>query len=282
MLDIQSLAVAYGDNPVLEDVSLNIQAGEITAVIGPNGAGKSTLIRAVSGVIPKLRGRIIIAGQSLTSLSATQRARYLAVVPQARQLPAAFSVRQIVLLGRTPYLGWLGKSGTSDYELVEWALAKTQIQKLADRQVGELSGGEQQRVLLARALVQNAPVMLLDEPTTYLDLQHQSGLLNLVRQLAEEQKLAVLMVLHDLNLAGLYADKIALLTAGKIHTIGTPFEVLTSQNLSSVYNVPVQVTAHPAYGTPLILPDGVVTPKSKQKKEPFHVVRNTHFPHQTP
>lgn len=258
MLDIQSLSVAYGDNPVLDTVSLHIQAGEIAAVIGPNGAGKSTLIRAVSGIIPKVSGQITIAGQALSSLSPAQRARYLAVVPQARQLPAAFSVRQIVLLGRTPYLGWLGKSGPSDYELVEWAMVKTQIHKFANRKVSELSGGEQQRVLLARALVQNAPVMLLDEPTTYLDLQHQSGLLNLVRQLAEEQNLAVLLVLHDLNLAGLYAHKVALLQAGKIHTIGTPYEVLTSQNLSSVYNVPVQVTAHPAYGTPLVLPEGVV------------------------
>ncbi len=281
MLDIQSLSVAYGDNPVLHAVSLNIQPGEIAAVIGPNGVGKSTLIRAVSGVIPKMNGRVTIDGQALSSLSPTQRARYLAVVPQARQLPAAFSVRQIVLLGRTPYLGWLGKSGASDYELVEWALAKTQIRQFADRKVGELSGGEQQRVLLARALVQNAPVMLLDEPTTYLDLQHQSGLLNLTRQLAEEQNLAVLMVLHDLNLAGLYADKIALLQAGKIHTIGTPTEVLTSQNLSSVYNVPVQVMAHPAYGTPLVLPDGVAPANIKNKTEPLHVVRNTHFPHQT-
>ena len=257
MLNIQSLSVAYGSHSVLHGVDLHVAAGEVLAVIGPNGAGKSTLIRAVSGVIPVRNGRILIDGQSLHELSANQRARYLAVVPQVRSLPSAFTVYQTVLLGRTPFLGWMGKCGETDHEWVQWALARTQAEALAERCVGELSGGEQQRVLLARALVQNAPVLLLDEPTTYLDLQHQSGLLNLVRELALEKNLAVLMVLHDLNLASLYADRVALLVNGRIHTAGTPAEVLTGANLSAVYHVPVQVIPHPAYGTPLILPDGV-------------------------
>ena len=128
--------------------------------------------------------------------------------------------------------------------------------ELAERPVGELSGGEQQRVLLARALAQDTPVLLLDEPTTHLDLQHQSGLLNLVRELANHQKLAVLMVLHDLNLASIYADRVALLVDGRIRTIGTPDEVLTEENLTRVYQVPVHVVPHPDYGSPLVLPDG--------------------------
>lgn len=259
MLNIESLSIKYGTHLALDSVSLQVKPGEVVAIIGPNGAGKSTMIRAVSGLLPPVNGRILIDNHPLENLSTMQRARYLSVVPQARSLPGSFTAYQTVLLGRTPYLGWLGKSGQSDHELVRWALARTQAEEFANRPVGELSGGEQQRVLLARALVQDAPVMLLDEPTTYLDLQHQSGLLNLVRELANEKKLAVLMVLHDLNLAGLYADKIVLLVNGRIHSKGTPTQVLTSNNLSSVFKVPVQVIQHPAYGTPLILPDGVTT-----------------------
>jgi iron complex transport system ATP-binding protein len=197
-----------------------------------------------------------VDGMDLSHLSSIQRARQLAVVPQARNMPAAFTVYQSVLMGRTPYLGWLGQTGSQDHRMARRALEQTLTVELADRRVGELSGGEQQRVLLARALAQDTPVLLLDEPTTHLDLQHQSSLLNLVRQLADGKQLAVLMVLHDLNLASLYADRVALLVAGRLRASGTPQEVLNEQNLSSVYNLPVHVVPHPDYGSPLILPDG--------------------------
>ncbi|MCB8983394.1 MAG: heme ABC transporter ATP-binding protein [Ardenticatenaceae bacterium] len=257
MLTIQNLSAAYGVRRVLEDVSLTVAAGEVLAVIGPNGAGKSTLVRTVSGVLPLQSGQVSVGERPLHSLSINERARCLAVVPQARQLPGSFTVRETILLGRTPYLGWLGKSSRQDQEQVDWALERTCLVELAERKVGELSGGEQQRVLLARALVQAAPVLLLDEPTTHLDLQHQSSLLNLLRSLAAEQNLAVLIVLHDLNLASLYADRVALLVNGRIQAIGVPREVLTSANLTAVFHIPIEVIAHPAYGTPLVLPDGV-------------------------
>jgi iron complex transport system ATP-binding protein len=256
MLDIQSISVDYNSVPVLRSVSLHIGSGETLAVIGPNGAGKSTLIRVVSGILRPSSGSVRIDGTDLASLTPLQRARHLAVVPQARQLPSAFTVRQTVLLGRTPYLGWLGRAGRTDEALVEQAMQLTQLTSLAERRVGELSGGEQQRVLLARALAQNTPVLLLDEPTTHLDLEHQSSFLNLVQSMVKENHLAVLLVLHDLNLAGIYADRVALLVAGQVHTLGTPEAVLTAENLSSVYHVPVNVVAHPEYGTPLVLPDG--------------------------
>ena len=190
MLQIQNLSVAYGDYVALQDVSLTIAPGEMLAVIGPNGAGKSTMVRAVSGVVPLRSGEVLIGAQMSPahSLSAAERARLLAVVPQAREMPAAFTVYETILLGRTAYLGWLGKSKPQDHEQVEWALARTNLTGFAQRRVGELSGGEQQRVLLARALVQSAPVLLLDEPTTHLDLQHQSSLLNLVRELTIEKQ----------------------------------------------------------------------------------------------
>jgi iron complex transport system ATP-binding protein len=239
-------------------VDLSVRAGEVLAVIGPNGAGKSTLIRAISGTTPIQSGRVRVEGKDLAALSPKQRARRMAVVPQAHQLPAAFSVYELVLLGRTPYMNWMGSAGPGDHAQVRQALEETQTLELADRLVGELSGGEQQRVLLARALAQGSPLLLLDEPTTFLDLQHQSNLLNLVRRLASESRLAVLIVIHDLNLAARSADRVALLVNGSLQAAGAPRQVLTAERLAAVYGVPVHVIPHPDYGTPLILPDGRV------------------------
>lgn len=256
MLEIDRLSVAYGDHVVIKELSLTVQPGEVLAVAGPNGAGKTTLVRAVSGVIPVRAGEVRVAGKAVTRLSPGERARYLAVVPQARQLPGTFSVYETTLIGRTPYLGWLGQPGERDHSLTRWALERTELAAAAARQVGELSGGEQQRVLLARALAQDTPVLLLDEPTTHLDLRHQSSILNLARRLANETQRAILMVLHDLNLAGLYADRVALLAEGELFAVGAPDKVLTDENLAAIYQVPVNVIPHPEYGTPLILPNG--------------------------
>lgn len=256
MLRIDNLTVKYGERGVLAGVSFAVNSGEVVALVGPNGAGKSTLIRAVSGVIPVEGGEVRINGKLLSGLPTMERARHLAVVPQARSLPPAFTVYESVLLGRTPHLGWLGRAGPHDRERVQFALEHTQMLPLAERYVGELSGGEQQRVLLARALAQETPVLLLDEPTTHLDLHHRESLIRLIRELARQKELAVLMVLHDLNLAGLYADRVALLVAGQLRAAGTPVEVLTEEQLSHVYQTPVRVIRHPDYGTPLVLPDG--------------------------
>ncbi len=256
VLKVEDLIVAYGPRQVLHGVSLEVHAGEIVTLIGPNGSGKSTLIRAVSGVIPIESGEVMIDGLSLRRLPTAERARRLAVVPQARNLPPAFTVYESILLGRTPYLGWLGRAGPADHERVQHALESTQMSALAERRVGELSGGEQQRVLLARALAQDTPVMLLDEPITHLDLQHRERLIRLVRELAVRRGLTVLMVLHDLNLTAMYADRIALLVEGRIEAVGTPAEVLTEANLTRIYDIRVRVIPHPEYGTPLVLPDG--------------------------
>jgi iron complex transport system ATP-binding protein len=265
MLEIDSLTVGYGDHEVLRDVSVIIQPGEILAIVGPNGVGKSTLVRALSGVNLIRSGRVKVNGQDVARLTTQQRARIMAVVPQARELPAAFTVYQTVLLGRTPYLSWLGKAGMHDHAMVNLSLERTDLASMANRRIGELSGGEQQRVLLARSLAQDTPILLLDEPTTHLDLQHQSNLLNLVRLLSQEKNISVLMVLHDLNLAGLYADRVALMANGGVYALGKPAEVLTSQNLSTVYRIPVDVIPHPEYGTPLVLPDGKVGVNSPDK-----------------
>ena len=257
MLKIDSLSVAYGDRVVLENVSFEVLPGEILALIGPNGAGKSTLIRAASGVVPTIFGRVSVNGDDLTGMSHSQRAKILAVVPQARQMGGAYSVKQAVMMGRTPYLNWLGQEGEADKTAVQIALEQTSLDTFADRQIAKLSGGEQQRVLLARALAQETPVMLLDEPTNHLDLQHQTNLLSLVKNLAKQKQLAVLMALHDLNLVSFYADKVALIVNGELKCLGTPAEVIRTEHISAAFRTPVDVVSHPVTGALIIFPQGV-------------------------
>jgi iron complex transport system ATP-binding protein len=255
MLKIEGLSVSYGPRRVLHEVSLEVDSGRVLALIGPNGAGKSTLVRAVSGVVPAQGGIVRTNGDDLLSLPPMQRARYLAVVPQAVSLPPAFTVWETVLMGRTPYLNFLGQASAKDEEIALQALRKVDALDLADRRVGELSGGEQQRALLARALAQSTPILLLDEPTVHLDLQHQVSLMETVRALAHRENLAVLIALHDLNLAARYADRMALLVAGEIKAAGTPRQVLTPELISAAYHLPVQVVPHPFTDAPLVLPE---------------------------
>ncbi len=265
VLEITNLSAAYGARRVLDGISLNVNEGEILALIGPNGAGKTTLIRAASGTLPIEAGQVRVRGRSVTKLGAAERARELAVVPQARQLGGAYSVQQAVMMGRTAYMGWLGREGEKDRTVVTRALAQTHLLDYAQRQIVELSGGEQQRVLLARALAQATPVLLLDEPTNHLDLQHQTNLLTLVGKLAREEKLAVMMALHDLNLVSLAADKVALLVDGKLEALGTPEEVLTAEKISAAYRTPVDVIPHPINGLPMIFPGRGEVARGKEK-----------------
>jgi iron complex transport system ATP-binding protein len=254
MLKIQNLSVSYGSHSILHDVSFNVQSGEILALIGPNGAGKSTLIRAASGVIP-YTGHVRTNGDDFVSLSPIQRAKYIAIVPQAVSMPPAYTVWETVLLGRTPYLGFLGQPSEKDEEIARQSLQRVSALHFAERRVGELSGGEQQRILLARALCQSTPILLLDEPTAHLDLQYQVGLLELVTELAHKDNLAVLIALHDLNLAAHYADRIALMVAGSIKAMGKPKEVLLPELIAEAYCLPVQVVKHPFLDIPLVLPE---------------------------
>lgn len=254
MLKIQDLSVSYGTRRILHEISLNVQSGEVLTLIGPNGAGKSTLIRAASGVIP-YTGHVRTNGDDFAVLSPIQRARYIATVPQAVLLPPAYTVWETVLLGRTPYLGFLGQPSKKDEEIARRSLERVGALSFIDRRVGELSGGEQQRVLLARALCQSTPILLLDEPTAHLDLQYQVSLLELVTELAHKDQLAVLVALHDLNLAAHYADRIALMVAGNIKAVGTAKEVLQPDLIQQAYCLAVQVVPHPFLDVPLVLPE---------------------------
>ena len=258
MLKIESLTVAYGSKTILHDISFAVQPGEILALIGPNGTGKSTLIRAISGVISIKSGDVFSNGENLADLTIRQRAKTLSVVPQARQLGGAFSVEQAVMMGRTPYLSWLGQESEADKAAVKLALEQTSLEAFADRSIAQLSGGEQQRVLLARALAQSTPTLLLDEPTNHLDLQHQTNLLSIVKRLAKEENLTVLVAMHDLNLVSFFADKVALLANGNLECLGTPEEVIRAENISAVYQTPVEIVKHPVTGAPIIFPQGVL------------------------
>jgi iron complex transport system ATP-binding protein len=254
VLSFEGVSVGYDRRIILRDLTLDVRAAEVLAVVGPNGVGKSTLIRSASGVLPLPSGRVRVLGDVITQLTPSERARRVAVVPQAARLPPAMLAGDVVALGRTAYLGWLGRESASDRRIIEQAMQQTSTIELANRPLGELSGGEQQRVLLARGLAQSPRLLLLDEPTAQLDLRHQDEFLGLVGSLAKEQGLSVLIALHDLNLVARFADRVALLSSGRIHKLGPPEEVLTPDDLAHVYGLAIHVMPHPLRGTPLVLP----------------------------
>ncbi|HEY3311240.1 MAG TPA: heme ABC transporter ATP-binding protein [Anaerolineales bacterium] len=255
MLKIQNLSVNYSTRSVLKNISLEVKKGEILALLGPNGSGKSTLLRTICGILPANHGSILLAGHPLIKLNPAERARWVSVVPQNSSLPPIYTAWETVLLGRTPYINFLGQVSARDETIARCALERVDALSLAERNIGELSGGEQQRVLLARALAQSAPILLLDEPTTYLDLQHQMSMLNLVQKLSREDGITVIVALHDLNLAARFADRIALLVDGQLKAVGTTKQVLQADVIAEAYRWPVQVVNHPFLDTPLILPD---------------------------
>jgi len=262
MLTINHLSAGYGKKIILEDINLTVEDGSVVALIGPNGSGKTTLLRAASGVLPLASGEILADGKPINRLGEQERARLVSVVPQGRGLPPAFTVREVVALGRTPYLNWLGQFSDTDVAVVENALMQTDLGDLAERPIAELSGGEQQRVLLARALAQQTGVMLLDEPTSHLDLQFQVNLMERVHRLAHPEpsagektpQRAILVAVHDLNLLTMFADRVVLLVKGKIAAAGTPDEVLSEELLSSAYNIPLHILRDRQTGRKAILP----------------------------
>ena len=214
-LKLESIFASYDGRIVLRSLSLSAHSGEILGLVGPNGAGKSSLLRVISGTLAPSRGKIFLDEADLRALDATARAKKIAVVPQSARMPEAFSAGEVVLMGRTPHLPLFGAERARDFEIAQDALARTDADWYAERLMGELSGGEQQRVVIARALAQEPRVLLLDEATAHLDLKHQTALWSLVRQLARAG-LIVIAALHDLNLAAQYADRLALMCKGEL------------------------------------------------------------------
>ncbi len=242
MLSVEQVWSGYGTHMILRGVSFRVLPGQMVALVGPNAAGKTTMVRALTGQV-RVQGRIRWQGRDLPTMHPRQRARIVAVVPQHGPLPPHFTVAQTVLLGRTPYLSWWGTPRAADLQAVDDALAALNLQALAHTPLAHLSGGERQRVLIARALAQATPLLVLDEPTTHLDWKVQLEVLALAQSRARAGQ-AVLVVLHDLNLAARFADRVILLAAGQVVAAGPPHAVLTPQRLAQVYGVAVEVLQH--------------------------------------
>lgn len=254
VLEVDDLSVGYGETNVLRSVSLTLGEGEILGVVGPNGSGKSTLLRALTQVLNPDSGTVRLLGSDLNGYRSGDLAKIVSVVPQAALLPDGFSALEVTLMGRTPYLRLLQSEGSQDLTIARRSLLQTDSLHLADRQVNELSGGERQRVIVARALTQQSPILLMDEPTVHLDIGHQIGLLDLVSDLAREQSLSVIAVIHDLTLAAQYCQRLMLLHRGEVVATGTPDEVLQPESIRSVYGLAVRVIPHPVTGRPVVLP----------------------------
>lgn len=249
MLKLDHVNLGYGTHPdILHDISMEIRESEMLALIGKNGAGKTTLIRGLTGLLPLRAGKITYNGNDLSLMDVRERARLISVVPQAASLPAGYTVFETVSHGRTPYLNWYGKLSAEDQKIIERSIQVTGLEKLSEKEVSTLSGGEQQRVVLARALAQNAPVMILDEPTSSLDIHFQVTLLELEREICRREGIAAIFIIHDLNLAARFADRIAILDKGRITAIGSPADVLHEDLLSEVYEIPVRVLRDPTEG----------------------------------
>ncbi|MGV3721713.1 MAG: ABC transporter ATP-binding protein [Actinomycetota bacterium] len=255
-LDIAGLTFAYRDAPVLSALDLSVAPGEMVALLGPNGSGKSTLLSLLAGVLTGAHGRlsgvIRFNGQELSRIPARERARQVALVPQTVPIPFAFTVREWVSLGRTPSLSAYRGEKESDQLTVERAIRSTQIEHLAERLVGEISGGERQRATLAMALAQEPTLLLLDEATAHLDLHHHVTLLEMVRRLNREQGLTVIAAVHDVNLAALWFDRLLMLHHSTLVADGTPHEVLTATQIQHVFGTSVQVLRHPTADAPLV------------------------------
>ncbi len=253
MIEVDSLSFRYGEQEVVRDLSVSLSAGEVLGVVGPNGAGKSTLIGLLTRLLKPSRGEVRLFGKRVKEVGRLELARSLAVVPQGSELPGAFHVQEVVMMGRTPHLGFLASETQKDVDIAETAMRRTDTWGFRDRAVGSLSGGERQRVLLARALAQEPKFLLLDEPTNHLDLKYQVDVLHFVKR-EVARGLGALIVLHDLNLAARICDRVLIMQRGSCVALGAPEEVLTKNRLEEVYNADLSVFSQPDTLAPVVLP----------------------------
>ena len=254
ILEVDSIGFTYNGSPILTDITFALEQGDFLGMIGPNGSGKTTLLRLIDGILIPREGAIRLRGLPLQKMRRNEIAKTLAVVPQSSPLFFPYTVRAVVLMGRTPHLGGWRFEKSSDFMIAEHAMAKTDILELADRPMNRLSGGEFHRVLIARALAQEPQILLLDEPTAFLDIRHQVDFFTLLQDLSENQNLTVIAVTHDINLASLYCERIALIHEGRMKAIGPPEEVVTERNIQDVYRTAVIVDRHPMNGRPRVTP----------------------------
>lgn len=252
LISAENIKFSYTDKPIMENLSLAIDEGQIVAIIGPNGSGKTTLLKIINGSLFSDSGQVLIDGKDTRLWSRRDLAKIIAIIPQ--EVPAIFPfyTEEIVLMGRFPHLGHFAFEDKKDYRVVHEAMEKTDCLAFANRRFDTLSAGERQRVLIARALAQEPKILLLDESTVFLDLKHQVAFLELLRQLNQKQKLTVVFVTHDINLAAQHAQQIILLYCGRNYAIGNPADVITAANIKEVYGVDALVDQNPYNGTPRV------------------------------
>ncbi len=251
-LQVRNVSVVLGEAQVVDSVTLSVEEGEWLGLIGPNGAGKTTLLRAITGATVTDTGEVNYRGRDLSRLGARQRAKLMAVVPQNPVVPWGMGVSDYVLLGRTSHVGWLGRETRTDLEIAHRSLQALGLEKLSRRRLDELSGGELQRAVLARALTQDAPLLILDEPTSSLDIGHGQQMMERVDRLRHEQRLTVISALHDLTLAAQFCDRLVMMSGGKAILDGPPRSVITEGALRDHYGAQVRVLSGPEFGVVVI------------------------------
>ena len=255
-LTAAGISLAYGDRTIVDTLDLTVPAGKVTAIVGANACGKSTLLKAMARLLPPRAGQVLLDGKDIHRMPTKQVARDLGLLPQSPIAPEGIAVSDLVSRGRTPHHGPLARWTPADDKAVAEALEATDIVAIADRPVDELSGGQRQRVWIAMALAQQTDVLLLDEPTTFLDVSHQIDVLDLLTDLNRSRGTTIVMVLHDLNLAARYADHLVAMSAGRIFASGAPEQVLTAETVHEVFGLDSRVIPDPLTGRPLVLPIG--------------------------
>lgn len=252
VLRLRGVGFDYGSTPVLRNLSLEVRQGELLGILGPNGSGKSTLLGLMDGILKPQQGDVEVQGVPLRNLGRGAIARRVAMVAQENQFRFSFSVMQVVLMGRFPHLKWLRPEGEQDLAVARGALEVTHCLGLADRPIHALSGGERQRVLIARALAQEPQAILLDEPTSFLDLKFKREIFRLIGRLSREQGLSVVVVSHDIDLVAQYCSRVLMLKDGTVFEVGEPHQVITAPNIEAVFDCPVRVEPHPVTGRPRV------------------------------
>lgn len=242
VMEVKNLSFAYGNNRILKDISLTIPKGKITTIMGANGCGKSTLFSLMTRNLQPRKGKVLLEGKNIQNLHLTEFARRVSIVHQYNTSADDITVERLVAFGRTPYMKLMGGHSQEDIRLVQWAMEVTNLTEYRNREVSKLSGGQRQRVWIAMALAQNTKVLFLDEPTTYLDIRYQLEILELVQKLNREYGITVIMVLHDINQAVYFSDKIIGLKAGNVVVEGAPQEVITTESLKELYGIHLGVT----------------------------------------
>lgn len=240
-LKVKDLKFGYEEKIVLDKVSFKIEKGKFVSIIGPNGSGKSTLLKTLNNIYHPWEGKVYIDGNDINNFKKKELAKKIALVPQDTNIDYEFTVEEIVFMGRHPHKGRFQKEDKDDYEIIEEALEMTNTKHLRDRMITEISGGERQRVIIAKALAQNPSIILLDEPTSHLDINHQIETLNLLKKLNRHKGTTIILVIHDINLGVRYSDEIIMLNGNKILSIGSPEKVITKENIELAYNIEVAI-----------------------------------------